>query len=165
MEYNYYVYEKLEANIKINSMPKWFKEISFEGNENEGTVVMHSNDEYDEYWGANAKLDISWEKKARGSFFFSKEIQRSIDSYNGIGVVVLNKENTWHLSHEFTYWYGKRTKMLHKRFYPAKCIHGIFYCDMTERLFNIHTEIIDKFYENFKPFMEKSFISIVCHGE
>jgi len=34
MEYNYYVYEKPEANLKINSMPKWFKEISFEGNEN-----------------------------------------------------------------------------------------------------------------------------------
>lgn len=165
MEYNNYVYEKSEANLKINSMPKWFKEISFEGSENEGNLIMHSHNDYDEFWGANAKLNIDWQKKIRGSFFFSKEVQRSIDTYNAIGMVVLSKENTWHLSHEFTYWYGRRTKMLHKRFYPAKSIHGIFYCDMTERLFNIHTEIIDKFYDNFKPFIEKSYISFICHGE
>ncbi len=163
MEYNYYVYNKPEGNLQVNKMPIWFKEVEFDGDENKGNLIFHSQNDFDEIWGSNAKMDISWEKKERESFFFGREIQTSIDTYNSIGLVITSKENSWLLSHEFTTWFGRRSKMIRKRFYPEKSIHGIFYCDITERLINVHTAIVDKFYENFKPFIIKAYNSIICH--
>jgi hypothetical protein len=164
MEFNYHNYQKEECKIGIGKLPIWFKEVKYEGDEKEGSLVFHSQNDYDEFWGGNAKMDLYWETRERGSFFFSKLVEQSIETYNAIGLVVTSKENTWHLSHEFIYWYGQRTKMLHKHHYSAKSIHGIFYCDMTERLFNIHTEVINKFYENFKPYILKGYSTITCHN-
>lgn len=163
MEYNYYVYNKPECNIDVNKMPIWFKEVEYEGDYKEGTIILHSQNEYDEIWGANAKMEVIWEKKERENLYIGKEVQKSIDTYNAIGLVITSKENTWHLSHEFTFWYGQRSKMIRKRFYSERCIHGIFYCDVSERLLNIHTTIIQKYFENFKPFIIKAYNSIVCH--
>jgi hypothetical protein len=163
MEYNYYVYNKPECNIKVNKMPIWFREFEYNGNNQEGTIKLQSQNDYDEIWGANAKIEIFWEKKERNKLYYAKEVEKSINTYSAIGLVITSKENTWLLSHEFSYWYGRRNKMIRKRFYPEKSIHGIFYCDISERLINIHTAIIDKFYENFKPFIVNSYKSIVCH--
>jgi len=163
MEYNYYVYNKPECNIHINKMPIWFKEVEYKGNHNEGNIIFHSQNDYDEIWGANAKMEITWEKKEKERLYIGKEVQKSIETYNAIGLVITSKENTWLLSHEFTFWYGQRSKMIRKRFYPERGIHGIFYCDVSERLLNIHTTIIQKYFENFKPFIIKAYNSIVCH--
>jgi len=163
VEYNYYIYDKPESMLAINKMPIWFRENKFEGDYSEGTIVLHSQNNYDEIWGADAKMEIFWEKKDRASLFYAKEIQKSIDIYNAIGLVIMSKENTYLMSHNFTFWYGRRSKMIRKRYYNEKSIHGIFYCDNTERLINIHTTIIDKLYENFKPFILKCYNNIVCH--
>jgi len=164
MEYNYYTYEKKEeANIIIHKLAKWLIEEKFEGDASEGFISFHSQNDYDEIYGANAKMEITWEKKDRIGFFHGKEVQNSIELYSSVGFVILNKESDWLLSHEFVTWFGQRTKMMRKRYYREKCIHGIFYCDVTERLINVHTNIIDKFYENFKPFIIKSLSTIICH--
>jgi len=131
--------------------------------EKEGHIVLHSNNMYDEIYGSNAKMEIQWEKKDRSNLFHSKEVQLSIDMYNAIGMVVISRENTWLRSHEFTSWYGNRNKMMRKRYYKEKAIHGVFYCDITERVYNVHTTIIEKFYDNFKPFILKSYTTIICH--
>ncbi len=163
MEYNYYSYEKPEGKIIVQKLPKWFIEVKFEGNELEGNITLHSQNDYDEIYGSNAKLEISWETKYRNTLYFGKEVQKSIELYNAIGFAITKKENAWLLSHEFVSWFGQRTKMMRKRYYREKCIHGIFYCDITERLINIHYNVIDKHYENFKPFIVKSLSTIVCH--
>jgi len=163
MEYKAYVYLKPEANLIINKMPIWFRELDFDGDTNEGHLILQSQDEYDEIWGSNAKLDISWEKKERTSLFYAKEVQKSIDTYNAIGLVVTKKENDWLLSHEFSRWFGQRTKMLRKRFYKEKSIHAVFYCDKTERMINLHCAVIEKYYENYKPYIIAAFNSVVCH--
>ena len=163
MEYKYYVYEKPEGNLHLTRMPIWFKEVEFNGNQNNGHLTLHSQNDYDEIWGANAKMEISWEKKERENFYYGREIQASINSYSSIGLVITSKENSWLLSHEFTTWFGKRSKMIQKRFYSEKSIHGIFYCDISQRIINIHTAIIDKYYENFKPFILKAYSSVICH--
>jgi len=152
MEYNYYSYEKLEAKILVPKLPIWFREVEFNGDEYEGNLMLHSQNEYDEIYGSNAK-----------GFYYAKEVQQSIELYNAIGFVITSKENTWLRSHEFTFWYGQRTKMMRKRYYREKCIHGIFFCDITKRLINLHTTIIDKFYDNFKPFVIKSYNTFICH--
>ena len=163
MEYNYYKYVKPECNLTVDKMPKWFREVKFEISENEGLIILNSYDEYDEIYGSNAKIEIMWEKKNRAEVYHAKEVQTSIDVYNAIGMVVISRENTWLRSHEFTYWYGNRNKMMRKRYYKEKAIHGVFYCDITERVYNIHATIIDKYYENFKPFILKSYTTVVCH--
>jgi len=163
MEYNYYHYEKPEGKIEVQKLPKWFKEVKFEGNEIEGNITLHSHNDYDEIYGSNAKMEISWERKHRNTLYYGKEVQKSIELYNALDFVITQKEDTWLLSHEFASWFGQRTKMMRKRYYREKCIHGILYCDITERLINIHINVIDKHYENFKPFIIKSLSTFVCH--
>ncbi|MFX1315551.1 MAG: hypothetical protein ACFE9T_06770 [Promethearchaeota archaeon] len=164
MEYNYFVYNKPECNLIINKMPKWYQETKFEGDEIQGSIILHSQNDYDEIWGPNSKLEITWEKKDRLNLFYYKEIQRSIDMYNAIGLVVTKKEQDWLLSHEVTTWFGERRLMIRKRYYVEKAIHCVFYCDITERLFNIHAIVIGKLYDNFNPFIINSFKSIICHS-
>ena len=163
MEYNYFAYEKNEANITVHKLAKWFREEKFEGDVNEGYISFHSQNNYDEIWGSNAKLKIEWSKKERVDFFHAKEVQASIDTYNAINVVVIKKERDWLNSHEFSYWFGKRTKMVRKRYYPENFIHGIFYCDMTLRQISMTAEIIREHYEGFKPYILECYNSIICH--
>ncbi|KKL67605.1 hypothetical protein LCGC14_2133300 [marine sediment metagenome] len=163
MEYNYYVYNKPECAVEINKMPIWYKEIKYEGDKNRGTISFNSQNDYDEIWGANSSMEINWEKIERINLLFYKEIQDSIDVYNAIGIVVTKKEKDWIRSHSRTIWFGHRKKMLRKRYYLEKVIHGIFYCEVSERLFNIHTSVIDDKYENFKPYVLKSYSTFICH--
>ncbi len=163
MEYNYFVYNKPECEVTINRMPKWYREIEYDGDENQGSIILYTQNEYDEIWGPESKMDISWEKKDRMNFFYYKEVQNSIDVYNSIGVVVTEKNRDWLMSHEITFWSGHRNKMIRKRLYHEKGIHCVFYCDITERLFNVHTVVIGDKYENYKPYILKSYNSIICH--
>ncbi len=163
MEYNFYVYNKAECNLTINKMPIWFKEIEYDGDENNGYIILHSQNDYDEIWGPNTKLEIKWEKRERMNLFYYKEVEKSIETYNAIGIVVTKKERDWLMSHEFTFWFGQRRKMIRKRYYVEKVVHGIFYCEITERLFSIHTSIIESMYENYKSYVIKSYNSIECH--
>jgi len=144
-------------------MPIWFKEVKYEGNHNEGAILFHSQNDYDEIWGADAKMEIFWELKEPIILFYAKEIQKSIDVYNRIGLVITSKEDSYLMSHNITIWYGRRSKMIRKRYYNEKSIHAIFYCDNTKRLINIHCEIINDLYENFKPFILKCYNNVVCH--
>ncbi len=164
MEYNYFVYHKPECKIKLNKMPKWFQEVEYEGDENQGFILLHSQNEYDEIWGPESKMEIIWEKKDRMNLFYYKEVQNSIDVYNAIGLVVTEKNMDWLLSHEITFWFGHRNKLIRKRLYHENGIHCVFYCDVTERLFNIHTTVIGDKFENYKPYILNSFNSVVCHG-
>ena len=163
MEFNYYVYNKEECAITINKMPKWYLEAEYEGEEKNGFIHFHTQNEFDEIWGPNSKLEINWENKDRLNLFYYKEVQNSIDIYNAIGLVVTQKQQDWLMSHEFTIWFGNRKRMIRKRFYVERAIHGIFYCDSSERLFNIHAIVIDQLYDNFKPYILSCFNSIICH--
>ncbi len=160
---NYYIVHKSECNVIINKIPIWFKEVKFDGDQNNGTVFFHTYNDYNEDWGPNAKIEMSWEKKDRTSFYHPREVQTSIDIYNAINVVVTDKEMGWIQSHEFTIWQGRRNKMIRKKYYVENCIHGIFYCDISERIFSMHATIIKEHYEGFKPHVIECYNSIACH--
>ena len=104
MQKSYYQYRKEECRIGIDRMPIWFKETEFDGDQNKGYIIFQTENEYDEIWGPNAKMEISWEKKGRTETFHAKEVQASIDMYNAIKVVVTKKEMIWLRTHDFTYW-------------------------------------------------------------
>lgn len=163
MEYNFYVYKKPECNLTINKMAIWFGETEFEGDENNGSIIFHSQNIYDEIWGPDSTLELNWEKKDRANLFYYKEVESSIETYNAIGLVVTKKERDWLMSHEFTTWFGQRRKMMRKRYYVEKVIHSIFFCEISERLINVHTSVIESMYDNFKPSLLKTFNSIECH--
>ncbi|TFF90768.1 MAG: hypothetical protein EU548_01320 [Promethearchaeota archaeon] len=163
MQKSHFVYSNEKVNVGVNKMPIWFKESEVQGNEEEGSIKFVSQNDYDEIWGPNARMELSWERKGRAEYFHAREVQSSIDMFNAIQVVVTDKENNWINSHEFTYWFGNRTKMVRKRYYPENIIHGVFYCDMTERQFNISAYVIRKHYDGFKPYILEGFNSIVCH--
>jgi len=163
MQYTYYVYKKEDADITINRMPVWFREVQFEGNEKKGLIIFHSNNDYDEYWGSNAKMEINWETKERTEFMHYKAVQQSIDVYNAINMVITKKENDWIRSHEYTWWYGKRSKMIRKHYYAERAIHGLFYCDISKRLFSFHTNVVDDLFENFEPYILECYKSVICH--
>ena len=163
MEYNYFVYNKPECGIIINKMPVWYIEAEYNGDEHKGSIILNSKNDYDEIWGSESTMEISWEKKDRMNLLYYKEVQNSIDVYNAIGLVVTEKSRDWLMSHEITFWYGHRNKMIRKRFYHERGIHCIFYCDIKERLFNLHTSIIGELFDNYKPFILNSYNSILCH--
>ena len=81
MEFNYYVYNKPECNVSVDKMPIWYKEIEYQGDENEGSIFLNSQNDYDEIWGSLSKMEINWEKKERINLFYYKEVQNSIDVY------------------------------------------------------------------------------------
>ncbi|TFF88561.1 MAG: hypothetical protein EU550_01070 [Promethearchaeota archaeon] len=163
MEYHYYVYEKPEYDIRINKMPIWFKEIKFEGDKNKGYIEFHTQDNYDEFWGPIAKYEFNWESKYRTEFFHSREVQESINIYNAINISVTNKDSDWIRSHEYTYWFGNRMKRMGKKYYPENSIHGLFYCELTERVFEMHTTIIRDYFESYREYILNSYKSVFCH--
>lgn len=163
MQKNYFIYQKPECNILINKMPIYFKEVEFNGEEKKGMIKFFSHHDYDEIWGPNAEMEINWESKERTKFFHAREVQDSIDMYNSIKITVVNKETVWLNSHEFTYWFGNRTQMIRKKYYPEIVIHGVFYCEISERQFNLHTKVIREHYEGYKPFIIEAYNTLVCH--
>jgi len=144
-------------------MPVWFEEKESSGYKDEGTISFHTANNYDDIWGPNAKMEISWEKEDRTESFYAKIVQNSIDMYNAIEVTVTNKEQIWVRSHECTIWYGARSKMIRKHFYRESVIHSVLYCDVTERIFNIHTSIIAEHYKGFKPYIIEAYNALICH--
>jgi uncharacterized protein YbaR (Trm112 family) len=144
-------------------MPIWFEETYADGNDQKGRITLHSSNDFDENWGSNAKMEILWEPKDRLEFAHYKEVQNTIEEFRAIDMSVSKKENTWMRSHEFTYWYGSRRKRIGRNFYVERAIHGVFYCDQTQRLFSIHTGIIEQLYDNFKQLVKDAYMSIHCH--
>ncbi|MFX1258930.1 MAG: hypothetical protein ACFFAN_13815 [Promethearchaeota archaeon] len=163
MQKSYYIYKKPECQVSINKLPIWFKQVEFEGNDRNGFIKFESVNNYDENWGPNAKIELDWMKKDRIKFLHAKEVQLSIETYNALNIVIIKKERTWVYSHEFTFWYGSRSKMIRKKYYKENSIHGIFYCDLSERLFNIHTAVIQDHYDAFKSYILEAYNSIICH--
>ncbi len=163
MEKTSYIYQKTESNIVINKMPVWFEEATTEGDNKNGYISWKTPNQYDEIWGSLGNMNLEYSSLERGKFFHPKEVQRTIDQFNAINVIISKKENDWINSHEFTIWYGTRRKLIRRRYYKENSIHGIFYCDVTERVFSIHAAIIEDHYEGFRPYLLNCFNSIACH--
>jgi len=163
MQKSTYLYEKEDLGLTIGKLPIWYVESECTGDKQQATINFYTKNEYDEIWGPISKIEISWDKKGRSETYHAKEVQKSIDIYNSIKIVVTKKETIWVRSHEFTYWFGSRTKIIRKKFYPEMSIHGIFYCDISERVIDIHVAVIKEHFEGFKPYIIDMFNTIICH--
>lgn len=163
MQKTTYIYEKKEFDFKMNLMPIWFQETSTSGDEKEGSIILESQNIYDEFWGPIAQMEINWEKKPMNEFYHPKEVQRNIDMYSGINVNVMKKKNDWLNSHNYTIWHGHRRKLIKTTYYEELSIHGIFYCDKSFKLYNLNCGVIKEHFEGFEQYILDAFNSMVCH--
>jgi len=163
MQETYYVYEKPEYNVLMNRMPIWFKEVQIIGDQNQGSIILHSQNDFDEYWGANAKMELDWVKMEREDFYHPREVQKSIDIYNSINFNITQKKNDLLNSHNITWWRGQRSKRVGLTIYEEKCIHAVFYCEFSGRVINLHCGIINEYFGGFEPYILDAFKSLMCH--
>ncbi|MFX1273446.1 MAG: hypothetical protein ACFFBP_16570 [Promethearchaeota archaeon] len=158
-----YVYDKPEFGLKLNLMPIWFKEIETSGDINAGSIILESQNIFDEFWGPIARMELNWENKDVNDFYHPREVQKNIDVYSGIQVAVTKKKNDWINSHNYTIWYGHRRKLIKTSYYEELSIHGIFYCDQSNKIYDLNAGVIKEHYEGFEPYILDAFNSIVCH--
>lgn len=144
-------------------MPIWFKEVEASGDNENGSIILESENIYDENWGSLAQMEINWTSKEMNDFYHPKEVQRNIDMYTGIQVALIKKKNDWLNSHNYTVWFGKRRKLIKTTHYEEHSIHGIFYCDYSKKIFNLNAGIIEEHYKGFEPYILEAFKSIECH--
>ena len=163
MEQTYYYFEKSEFNIILNKMPIWFKENQILGDENQGSIILHSQNDFDDYWGANAKMELDWIKKEREDFYHPREVQKSMDVYTSINYTITKKNNDLLNSHNVTWWRGQRRKRVVAKVYEEKCIHAVFFCEYSKRVINMHCGIINEYFGGFESYILDAFKSIECH--
>ncbi len=151
--------------LSVLKIPNSFSPASLEvtGNMTEGKMSIKSEHKTDNIWGADAKLSIEWSPINPMVYHHGLQVKKSIDLYAAINVVVTNKTNSWHLSHDLTIWRGKRQKMEQRRMYAADIIHGIVMCDQTNRLIEIHADIEHNQFLSYEKSILNLIKSIQCH--
>lgn len=159
----HWVYRNLDNEISINNVPVYFEKIIEEGDKDKGYASFQSYNQYDEVWGSDVKLDVSWEKTDRATYLHGKKVRSTIELYNSIEVVVLKKDTEWVRSHEMTYWYGSRKQILKKRFYATTIIHSVMLCEQTSRVIESHAVIISSLMPNYENLVLDMMRSIQCH--
>lgn len=134
-----------------------------EGYYEQGKVLFNSQKDADEHFGPEAELEVTWESLSAMSYRHGRAVRDSIKMHNAIQVTVENKEDNWLNSHEITIWTGTRQKFISKRLYTIKYLHGLFFCDATNRFFNIQARIYGPVFDSYRPFLKDAITSIVCH--
>lgn len=154
------------TRIQINRISNLFSTTNVleEGDVKKGLINLSSTKNADDVWGPEAKVEISWEEVEPAQYHQGLKVKETIRMFGEIEVIATKKENKWHLSHEMTIWWGNRQQVKHRRFYGSKIMHGIIFCELTHRLFEIHAICIG----NVFPAYEKTILDIMdtlqCHG-
>ncbi len=154
------------TGIQINLISTYFSttKVLEEGDATKGQVNFVSTREADEVWGPEAKIEINWEEIDPSQYHQGLKVKESIRMYGEIEVFASKKENKWHLSHEMTVWWGNRQQVKHRRFYPSKIIHGIVFCELTHRLFEIHAICLGNVFTKYEKAIMDIMDSLQCHG-
>lgn len=155
-----------DLKIVFNKIPNYFNssDVNITGELNEGSFWVKSYDKKDDIWGAIANITVEWSPANPLTFHHGIQVKKTIDIYSAINVIVTQKEQSYLLSHDITIWHGRKQKFEQRRMYSSKIVHATIFCDQTNRLFEIHAEVLDsEFYLYEKPL--KDFIySFECHA-
>jgi hypothetical protein len=164
MEFGSWIFSNKKVNVQLSKISMLFSSnVKVEGDETKGKITLVSEQQHDDVWGPVATVDITWEKKPRTQYHHGLKVKETIRMFSSIEVVATKKETQWLLSHEMTYWFGTRQQFKFKRYYPTNLIHGVVYCDVTERLYEFHAVCTANNYAKYEqPFLEMMF-SLACH--
>jgi len=159
-------YLNREYGIQINKISDYFakEKVKEEGNADLGEITFQSIRDVDDIFGPECTIKINWEKKDPTQYHHGLKVKDTIRMFSSINVVITKKETRWHLSHEMTYWLGRKQKMERGRYYQTSVIHGIVFCELTNRLFEVHAEVFAKYYENYKPLIMQVLETLQCHA-
>jgi hypothetical protein len=155
-----------ETKIQINRIANYFSPdlVKEKGDSEKGSVSFTTKADADEIWGSEGKIEINWEKMAPYDYHQGLRVKESIRMYGSINVIASKKENRWHLAHEITIWWGNRQQVMRKRFYASKIVHGIFFCEHTQRVFEIHAVSLGSHFHIYERFFMEIIESLQCHG-
>lgn len=159
-------YVNPELGIQINKISNLFAKnaVVTEGDKTKGKITFKAIKNADEVWGPEAKIEVTWQKIDGNQYHHGLKVKETIRMFSEIEVVATKKETYWHLSHEMTYWMGNRQQMLKKRYYPSGIIHGIVFCELTQRLFEIHNVALMHVYPKYEKWFLETLFSVQCHG-
>jgi hypothetical protein len=162
-------YLNIENQIVINKISNIYssdkKFIKKEGNIDEGRVEFKSVQISDEVWGADSDITIEWKKLDDPSHFhLGRIVKESVQNYALINVQIQKKDRLWHLSHEMIIWYGNKQQMSRRRYFVSKVVHATFFCELTQRLFSIHANVLANAYNYYKEAIMEFIKSIQCHA-
>lgn len=163
MQQTTYTYENEEFNILVRRMPIWFEEFEISGDLQQGSIILHSQNIFDDDWGPVAKIELNWEKMNLEKYYHPRALQKNIDVYGAIKVVLTKKKKDWLNSHIYTLWHGTRRKLIKRTPYVELSIHGIFYCENTQRVIDLNAGVIKEYFQGFEPYIIDAFNSFVCH--
>ncbi len=154
------------TKIQINKISNQYTQgnIIEEGTDKNGKITLTSVKNFDEYWGPESKIEITWETKEPEDYHQGLKVKETIRMFSAIEVLATKKENKWHLSHEMTIWFGNRQQIKRKRFYASRIIHSILYCELSNRIFEIHATCIGNRYVNYEPLIMEIMNSFQCHS-
>lgn len=163
MENSCWVYRNEECGIKINRVPIYFERDAEEGDADNGTTTFRSGSQFDEIWGPDATITVSWEKTNRMTYHHGKKVRETINMYNAINVGIVKKETEWLQSHECTFWWGQRKHMKKGHLYGSHLIHSIMLCEQTSRVVEVDARVIENRFPNYEKLILEFMRSIVCH--
>ncbi len=163
---SYWRYRNSGLNLSVNHISNLFAQnsLKFDGDQNKGSLSFHSSMKTDDLVGSDATMEISWEKVDPTKYHQGLKVKETIRMFSSINVIATKKESKWHLSHEFTYWHGNRQQFKNKRYFPTNIIHGILYCELTHRVFEVHTSCYSNVFPQYEQAALDVMFSLQCHG-
>jgi len=164
MEYSTWVYRNSEFNVILERISNYYERDEETGDRPKGRVSFKSVRQTDSIFGAESRFSVTWEPKLAKDYLYGRAVQNSIKEWSGLEVNVERRDSGWLNQHEYAIWYGRRSKFQQKRMYQIGVLHALFYCDTTQRFFEIHGETTLQFRDNYNPFIETAFNSLQCHS-
>lgn len=163
MEHSYWIYRNEDFGLSINKVPIYFERDTENGTFDEGSSVFKSGSMFDDIWGPDVKITVSWEKADRMTYHHGKKVRESIKMYNAINVGISKKKTEWLQSHECTFWWGRRKHMIKGHLYGSNLIHSIMLCEQTSRIIEVDARVIENRIRNYEALILEFMKSLVCH--
>ena len=165
MQHNFWRYIDEENKLQFNKISNLFdqEKVTREGNFDQGSTKFHTGKSSDKFFGSDATLEFSWEKVDPLKYHHGLKVKETIRMFSAIQVVVGKKETKWSHSHELTLWYGTRQQILKKRFFSSRITHGIMFCELTNRVFDIHAIFLGQNRKLYEKAIMDAIDSFYCH--
>ena len=165
MQHNFWRYIDQENQLSLNHISNLFdqEKVTREGEFDQGRLKFHTIKSSDKFFGSDATLEISWEKVDPVKYHHGLKVKQTISMFSAIQVVINKKETKWSHSHELTLWYGSRNQILKKRFFSSKITHGIMFCELTSRIFEMHGIFLGQKRKLYEQAIMDAIDSFYCH--
>lgn len=163
MEFSTWTFRNEEFKVCIDRVPNYYDRDTEEGDQNQGKITFKCGRQVDDIFGPESRFFVSWETMPPIGYHHGKAVRDSIKQWSAVEVNVERRESGWVNHHEDAMWFGRRTKMQQKHMYAIGIIHGLFYCDVSQRYFEIHGETMFQYKDNYNTLIEAAFKSIQCH--